>query len=265
MDGVEAGELSTGVPFLRLGSGPHLLVASGLTPEHTNPVGRWRETSLKWAEPFAAHFTVWMLNRRPGLERGATISDVADDYAGAIEHDLGGGPVHVHGTSTGGSVSLQLAIDHPHMVERLVVASSACRLSERGRELQRVVATRTAAGDPRGAWAEMVAAMAPRALAVPARGLGWMVGRWFTAEDPSDMLRMIEAEDVFDVSDSLGAITAATLVMGGTKDVFYSEELFRRTADGIPQGQVRIYDGKGHAYVAGSRAPAATALEFLLG
>jgi pimeloyl-ACP methyl ester carboxylesterase len=261
----EEGELSTGVPFLRLGSGPPLLVASGLTAEHVNPKGRWRDLSLKWAAPFAEHFTVWMVNRRPGLEEGTTASDLAADYAGAVAKDLGGGAVHVHGTSTGGTVALQLAIDHPHLVRRLVVAASAYRLSDRGRALQQEVAARTASGDARGAWAAMLAALSPPALRLPARGLGWAVGQWFTADDPSDMLRVIEAEDVFDARSSLDRITAPTLVLGGTKDVFYSEELFRGTADGIPDGQVMIYEGKGHAHVAGSKGPAQTALGFLLG
>jgi len=261
---VTEGQLSTGVPFLRFGSGPPLLVASGLTAEHKNPEGRWRKQALAWAAPFAEHWTVHLVNRCPGLAPHSTVSDIAADYAGAIEQDIGE-PVMVHGTSTGGSVALQLAIDHPHLVKRLVVAVAACRLSESGRALQREVARLTIEGENRKAWAHMMGAMAPAPVRYPARGFGWLVGGAFTADDPSDMLTVIEAEDTFDVEADLGRIQAPTVVLGGTADVFYTEELFRRTADGIPNGRAVIYPGKGHIHVAGAKAPAALALGFLLG
>ena len=63
------------------------------------------------------------------------MAEMAADYAGAIEHDIGE-PAFVHGTSTGGSLALQLAIDSPDLVKRVVVSAAACRLSEDGRRVQ---------------------------------------------------------------------------------------------------------------------------------
>ena len=54
-------------------------------------------------------------------------------------------------------------------------------------------------------------------------------------------------------------------MLGGTADAFYSEELFRRTAEGIPDGRAVLFPGKSHMYVAGSAVPAAVALGFLVG
>lgn len=150
MAAVTEGLLSPGLPYLRLGEGPPLVMSPGLGPEHANPSGMWRRMALASAAPFAEHFTVYLVQRRPGLPPGATVSDVAADYAVAIERDLGG-PVLLHGTSTGGSVALRLAIDHPHLVRRMVLAAAACRLSANGRQLQQQVARRVASGDRRGA------------------------------------------------------------------------------------------------------------------
>lgn len=58
------------------------------------------------------------------------MSDIAGYLAEAIEHDVGEA-VRLQGTSTGGSVALQLAIDHPDLVRRLVVVASAYRLGAR--------------------------------------------------------------------------------------------------------------------------------------
>ena len=110
-------------------------MASGLSSEHANPTGVWRRMALSWAAPFAEHFTVYLANRRPGLEPGTTMSYLAADYAGRHRHDIGE-ETYVHGTSTGGSIALQLAIDHPDLVGRLVVPAAACRLSDKGRSVQ---------------------------------------------------------------------------------------------------------------------------------
>jgi pimeloyl-ACP methyl ester carboxylesterase len=255
------GRLSTGVPFLKVGQGPALLVASGLTGEHANPTGIQRRMSLAWAAPFAEHFTVYVVNRRAGLEPEVTMADLAADYAGAIDRDIGE-PVFVHGTSTGGSVALQLAIDHPGLVQRLVVAASACRLSARGRQVQSDVARLIRAGHRRGAAALMAGTIVPGPLRHPARGVGWLAGPRLKAG--SDMLATIAAEDSFDAEPELRRVTAPTLVLGGTADPFYTEDLFCRTASGIEGGEVVILRGKSHGYVAGSKVTAGIALGFLV-
>ena len=263
MAAVTEGRLSSGMPYLQLGKGPPLLVSPGLSSEHANPTGVWRRMALSWAAPFAEHFTVYLVQRKPGLASDATLSDVAADYAEAIERDLGR-PVLLHGTSTGGSVALQIAIDHPQLVHRMVVAAAACRLAPHGRQVQEQLARLIESGNARGASAWLVGAMARPMLSYPARGLGWLMGRSFKVDDPSDMLTMIAAEDSFDAGPELSRVQAPTLVLGGTADPFYSEDLFRHTADGIPQGRVVLFPGKGHLYVAGSRVPAAIALGYLL-
>jgi pimeloyl-ACP methyl ester carboxylesterase len=262
MDGVSEGTLSTDVPYLRLGSGPPLLVAAGLTTRHANPTGTWRRSSLAWARPFAEHFTVYLVNRRPGLEPGTTMSQIADDYARAIEDDIGE-PVLLHGTSTGGSASLQLAVDRPELVRRLVLAASACRISPEARDLMSRVSRLTAEGDRRGATALMFGAGTKPALGLVTRRVGWVIGQFTPAEAP-DMLAVIAAEDEFDVEDRLDRVTAPTLVLGGDADGFYTRDLFELTAAGVRDGRAVLFEGKSHVYVAGAKVPAAIGLGFLL-
>lgn len=263
MPAVTEGRLVGGLPFLRTGQGPPLVMASGLTPAHENPTGLWRRMALSGVALLAEHFTVFMVNRRVGLASGATMSDIAGDYATAVEKDIGE-PVLLHGTSTGGSVALQLAIDHPHLVRRLVLASSACRLSPTGRRVQAELARRTEAGDSRRAWAPVAEVAAPRVARPPVRALTWLAGPMMTADDPTDMLVTIAAEDVFDAEPHLGRVQAPTLVLGGGADPFYTEDLFRRTAAGMPDGRAVVFPGKGHLFAAGSRTAVAVSLGFLL-
>ena len=163
------------------------------------------------------------------------MADIAADYARAIEKDIGE-PVMLHGFSTGSAVALQLAIDHPQLVRRLVLAPGACRLSQHARQIQAEFARLTEANDVRRGWALLMGMLVPYPIRYPALLLGWLAGRSFAPEDPADMLVTLAAEDSFDAEQDLHRVLAPTLVLGGTADPFYSEDLFRRTANGIPGG-----------------------------
>jgi pimeloyl-ACP methyl ester carboxylesterase len=264
MTEVTEGQFSTGLPYLKLGEGPPLIQASSLSSQHANPQGLGRRMAVSWAAAFAKHFTIYLTNRRPDLATGATMSDIAADYAVAIEQDLGE-PVMLHGTSAGGSVALQLAIDHPTLVRRLVVAASACRLPPEVRQIQAEAVRLAQHGEGRRALALYMGSLVPRPVGFAARGLGWVMGGGFTPEKRSDMLITLDAECMFDAEPELSHVQAAALVLGGTDDRFYTAELFRRTAAGIPDGRAVILPGKSHGYVAGSKETAGMALDFLLG
>ena len=121
---VREGTLHGGLPYLAVGQGPPLVVFSGLTAEHANPTGLARWFDVQTLKPMARHFTVYAVNRKPGLAAGSTIEDLAGDYAQAIAQEFSG-PVCVEGISTGGSVAQQFAIDHPQLVRRLVLTATA--------------------------------------------------------------------------------------------------------------------------------------------
>jgi pimeloyl-ACP methyl ester carboxylesterase len=212
---IREGALYGGLPYLAIGQGPPLVVFVGLTAEHANTTGLARQFELQTLKPMARHFTVYAVNRKPGLPPGSTIRDLAGDYAEAIARDFPG-PVAVWGISTGGSIAQQFAIDHPQLVRRLVLAATACRLSPYGRQVQRRLA-------------ELISSQRP--------------------DDPSDMLVTVAAEDSFDASWQLHRITAPTLLVAGARDRFYSPELFQETAERIPGARLRLYPGKGHAGV----------------
>ena len=259
---VVAGEFSGGQPYLRVGRGPALVMVLGLMPRSGNPRGPSRWTSVAGASAFARHFTVYLVNRRPGLPDGVTMADLAADLAVAIEQDLGGSAL-VHGTSTGGSVALQLAVDHPSLVRRLVLASAACRLGPVGRWGQAEFARRVRAGDRRRAWVPLVEPAVPAPLRPAARAVCWLLGPWLVPADPADMLATIDAEDAFDAEPQLGKVAAPVLVLGGGADPFYTVDLFRRTADGVPDGRAVVVPRAGHVRAAASRRSVEAAITFL--
>ena len=258
------GFLHDDVPYLKVGEGPPLVMVQGLTPGHDVPKGWQRRMALSYATPLARHFTVYAVNRKRGLKPGESMSDIAGHLANAIEHDLGE-PVFLQGTSTGGSVVLQFAVDRPELVRRLVVVASAYRLGTHGRELQAEMARLTRAEDATEAWAYLMTGLLPSPLRRPARPLMRLAVGSMIPDDPTDMLVTLDAEDVFDVGADLPRITAPTLVIGGAKDPFYPRELFEGTAAGVQDGRVHIFEDWGHMRTAGSGATTNLTLGFMLG
>jgi pimeloyl-ACP methyl ester carboxylesterase len=247
---VREGLLHGGLPYLAIGQGPPLVVLSGFTAEHANPTGAARRFSLQPLKPLARQFTVYLVNRKPGLPPGSTIADLAGHYARALEWEFSG-PVAVMGISTGGSIAQQFAIDHPQLVARLVLVAAACRLGPAGRRMQRDLARFTLAGQPRRAWA----ATGPELATTTVGGrlyaaLLWLFGPRLYPEDPSDMLIVIDAEDRFDAAPQLHRISAPTLIIAGDRDRNYTPELFHETAERIPGARLRLYPRKGHASIA---------------
>jgi pimeloyl-ACP methyl ester carboxylesterase len=163
-----------------------------------------------------------------------------------------GGPVDVIGVSTGGSIALYFAADHPGLVRRLVIHSSAHTLNDDAKRLQLEFARLGGLGQWQAALTLISGTMMPRTgplkpLARPLANLaGWLMSRR-PPKDASDMVVTVHAEDKVAFRDRLHEIRVPTLVAGGTEDPFYSAELFRETAAGIPGALLALYEGKGHA------------------
>ena len=257
------GFLHDDTPYLKVGQGPPLVMVPGLTPEHDVPKGWQRRIALASARPLARDFAVYVVNRKRGLQPGESMSNIAGHLASAIEHDLSQ-PVFLQGTSTGGSVVLQLAVDRPDLVRRLVVVSAAYRLGPRGRELQAELARLIRAGEPRQAWASLMTAMLPGPLRRPARPLSRLAAGRMVPADPTDVLVTLDAEDAFNVEAGLPRVTAPTLVIAGSNDHFYAPELFQGTAAGVQDGRVHIFPGWGHVRASSSTATAHLTLGFML-
>lgn len=172
----------------------------------------------------------------------------------------------VLGVSTGGSVGLQLAADHPQVVRRLVVTGAAHRVGDLGREVMRRVADLHERGDSRRAYREF--ARASTSSPVSQRLLGdlqWLmeplvVGRGIGR---SDWVRTLRAEAEFDLGPRLGEITARTLVIGGDRDLACPVELFEATARGVRDGRLVVYRGRSHGGAMVDRRFAVDVVTFL--
>jgi pimeloyl-ACP methyl ester carboxylesterase len=247
---IERGALGR-YPFAAVGSGEPIVALAGLAPETgVASDGTVRAVAGPLAG-LAKRRRLVVLNRRSELPRGMTMAELAAEHAEAIRAGMAT-PVDVVGTSTGGSIAQQLAADHPNVVRRLALVSTACRLGPEGRALQRRVAARLRAGARRQAFAVMAAGLVPpRRGRTVAATAAWLLGPRLIpdVQGLDDMATTIEAEDEFDLARCRSPIQARTLMLAGLDDRFYSPGLFEETARLIPHSDLHVLDGRGHITV----------------
>jgi 3-oxoadipate enol-lactonase len=195
-----------------------------------------------------------------------TMDQYADDAAALIEH-AGWDRCHVIGASFGGMVALNLAVRHPHLIDRLVLsctspggAHPSYPLHEMGKlEPEAVFAQRMRLTDAR--WD-------PDAHE-PIPGLGpfydVMVERLRTTPPPEELdglFRQIGARACHDVEANLSAITHETLVCAGEYDLMAPMANSELLAETMPNTRLAVFNG-GHFFPLQDRTAYPTMIEFL--
>jgi pimeloyl-ACP methyl ester carboxylesterase len=242
-----AGYFQGGLPYNRFGHEPRVVIVfQGLVFENKPLTGFASRYNRGLYRVLEHDYTIYMVTRRPGLPDGYTLKDMADDYAIMITEEFGG-PIHVIGLSTGGSIAQHFAADHPELLGRLVIHSSAHTLSDEAKRIQMRAARFAQQRNWRAANAEILRFVVPPNRAAPLLiWLGSLMMSLSAPKDPSDMVVTVEAEDKHAFKTRLPEITAPTLVVAGDQDACYTETLFRETAAGIPNSRLILYEGMRH-------------------
>jgi pimeloyl-ACP methyl ester carboxylesterase len=250
-----AGYFRSGLAYNRFGHGARpLVIFQGLEFENKPLAGLMLPLfSIVYTFLFLdKDYTTYIVNRKPGLPDGYTMKDMADDYATMIKEEFGG-PVDIIGVSTGGAIAQHFAADHPDLLRKLIIHSSAYTLSDAGMSEELHIGHLAREHQWRDAYTILVSPMFPQngIMKYVTGPLVWLASRmggmlFGAPEDPSDLVITVEAEEKHNFKDRLNQISAPTLVIAGDKDPFYTEALFRATAEGIPNARLILYKGMGH-------------------
>ncbi|TLP59569.1 alpha/beta fold hydrolase [Microbispora triticiradicis] len=233
--------LNDGLSVAATGNGAPLVFLAGLGPgaDLSQGVPRTMARSAR-AVALGSGRTVHLINRPIDMPSGTTIARLAGWHAIALQERFGK-PVDVMGSSGGGVTALQLAMDHPEVVHRLVISVAASRVSDRGRhDLLRSVEMERRGKSAAWISSGLVAHGPLRVVVAAMYALGAGQQR-----APGEVA-LIEAVQEWDVTARLGEITAPTLVVGGTRDSLVPPALVEATARGIPNARLLLLRGRGH-------------------
>jgi pimeloyl-ACP methyl ester carboxylesterase len=202
--------------------------------------------------------------RTADIDRPIGVELMAGDIAGLIRHLKLERP-DVMGYSMGGGVALQLAIQHPDLVDRLVVVSTVFRRNGYYPDILRQqgqVTAATAEALKATPMYQLYSRIAPR------------VEDWPRLLDKMGQAMQRE----FDYSREISRISAPTLVVAGDADIFppsHAVELFGLLGggqrdpgwdgSGRPQSQLAILPGLTHYNIFAAPVLAETVIRFLDG
>ena len=234
------------MPFVSFGSGPKKLV---ILPGLSDGLATVECKALLLAKPYQPYlndFTVYMFSRRDPLPDGHSIRDMAADQAAALQ-ELGVERAGLLGVSEGGMIAQYLAIDHPELVEKLVLAVTApcvndvvlscvpgwMDMAERGDHKTLMIDTAEKSYSP--------------AYLKKYRRLYPVLGHVGKPRSYDRFLTNAQAILGFDARAELKKIPCPTLIIGGTEDHIVGVEASRELAEAIPNSQLYLYPGLGHA------------------
>ena len=177
---------------------------------------------------------------------GGGLAEVADRMAEAVTDAAGEDEAIVLGNGYGGFVALQMAIRHPKIAAKLILADCGAAFSANGREAFRNMA---AASQAKGLAA--ITDVAMRRLFAPefqADHPNLMRDRReaFLRTDPEVFRAACEALAELDLRPELGRVVIPVLVLVGEHDEATPPPMSHELASGLPHARLKIIAGCAH-------------------
>lgn len=236
----------TKMPYASFGHGERVLI---IIPGLSDGLATVRGKALLLAQPyrgFLERFTVYMFSRRDEMPSGYSIRDMAADHAEVL-YQLGIRKTSVLGVSQGGMIAQYLAIDHPELVERLVLAVTSPRVNELIEECVNDWIGFAERGDHKTLMIDTAEKGYSESYLAKYRRIYPVIG---TIGKPKSYDRfLVNARAIlgFDASEELAQITCPTLILGGEEDRTVGIQASRELKERIAGSELYVYPGLGHA------------------
>ena len=221
-----------------------LIVLPGLSDGLTTVKGK----ALLLAAPykrFLRGYTVYMFSRKNKMPDGYSIADMADDQAEAMRN-LGIGKACVLGVSQGGMIAQYMAIRHPEIVEKLILAVTEPGVNETIRNVVTSWINMAKRDDHTALMVDTAQKMYSEKYFDRNRRLFPLVARLTKPASYERFYRNAYAILDFDAREELQLITAPTLIIAGSDDKTVGNDAANVLKQGIAGSSLYVYDGLGH-------------------
>lgn len=194
---------------------------------------------------FFRDFTVYMFSRKNDMPEGYIIADMAEDQAEAMKR-LGIDRACVLGVSQGGMIAQYLAIHHPEMVERLILAVTAPYANDVVKSAVSGWIEMAHRGDHRSLMVDSAEKMYSDKYLEKNRKYFPLLAGLTKPQAYDRFLKNANAILTFDARSELSGILCPTLILAGSDDKTIGNDAPFELKNGIPNSELFVYEGLGH-------------------
>ena len=236
---------NTDMYYVSFGTGgKKLVVLPGLSDGLATVKGK----SLILSPPFRKFFrdyTVYMFSRKNKMSEGYSIRDMADDQVKAMKN-LDIDQAYLLGVSQGGMISQYMAIDHPEMVKKLILAVTAPNANAVVQETVTGWIDMAVHGDHTALMIDTAEKMYSEQYLQKNRKYFPILARFTKPRTYDRFLKNAYAILDFDCRCELPKISCPTLILAGSDDHTVGKEAASELNRGITESELYEYDCLGH-------------------
>jgi pimeloyl-ACP methyl ester carboxylesterase len=193
-------------------------------------------------------YTLYILGYDPHLDKDFTKEQVAHDYATFIKERMD--KVTIVAISFGGFVAIPFAALYPELMEKLILLITGYKVSESGEQFSQTAIDLAKAGKAYELDQHITTLYGKWWSRKLFHFITWL-NRKKTMKIMNPLSTLIYAYEHMLITNGenkkyLSKIQAPTLVLGGTKDIVFSGEIYTETAQLIPKGKLILYEGESH-------------------
>ncbi len=231
--------------YVSFGKGARKLV---VLPGLSDGLATVRGKAILLAGPykrFLKEYTVYMFSRKNRMPEGYSIRDMAADQVYAM-HELSIDRASVLGVSQGGMVAQYIAIDHPEIMDKLILAVTAPWANDLIRDVVGGWIEMAGRGDHVSLMSDTAEKMYSDAYLARNRRLFPLIARFTRPKSYERFFRNAYAILGFDARGELSRINCPTLILSGDNDKTVGNDACHELRQGITDSELFIYKGLGH-------------------
>ena len=235
----------TDMYYVSFGTGKKKLV---VLPGLSDGLATVKGKALLLSPPYKKFFrdyTVYIFSRKNKMPEGYSIRDMAADQARAMKL-LEIDQAYLLGVSQGGMIAQYIAIDHPEMVKKLILAVTAPNANDVARDAVTGWIGMAMRGDHTALMVDTAEKMYSEAYLRKNRRFFPLIARFTKPRDYDRFLKNANAILRFDAREDLYKIICPTLILAGSDDHTVGNFAAQELHDGIAGSQLHLYEGLGH-------------------
>jgi len=231
--------------YVAFGNGANkLIVLPGLSDGLATVKGKAWILSLPYKR-FFKDYTVYMFSRKNDMPDGYSIEDMADDQVKAIKN-LGIERACVLGVSQGGMIAQCIAIRHPEIVKRLILAVTAPFANGVVTNAVSSWIDMANSGNHKALMMDTAEKMYSEEYLKKNRKFFPLIARFTKPSSYERFLKNANAILKFDARNELSKIGCPTLIIAGSDDKTVGNEAAIELREGISNSELYVYEGLGH-------------------